>query len=201
MSTIAPAQPTKSAVRLALADLYRINVREYERMVAAGALEDERIELIDGYMVKKMPKNPPHSWSTKVLLKTLERLLSAGWTWRMEQPVRIPEYNEPEPDIAIVRGSDDDYKHRTPAPADVALLVEVSESTLDRDQGEKLFAYATGNIPVYWIVNLVDGQVEVYTGPGPTGYQSRQDFTHGQTVPVVIDGREVGRIAVADILP
>ena len=64
MSTIAPAQPTTSAVSLALGDLYRINVHEYERIVAAGALEDERIELIDGYMVKKMPKNPPHSWST-----------------------------------------------------------------------------------------------------------------------------------------
>ena len=86
-------------------------------------------------------------------------------------------------------------------PADVALLVEVSESTLDRDQGEKLLAYATGNIPVYWIVNLVDDQVEVYTGPGPAGYRSRQDFKPGQTVPVVIDGHEVGRIAVADILP
>ena len=201
MSTIAPAQPTASAVHLALADLYRINVREYERIAAAGALDDDRFELIDGYMVKKMPKNPPHSWSTKVLLKALERLLSSGWTSRQEQPVRIPEYNEPEPDIAIVRGNDDDYKHRTPDPADVALLVEVSESTLDRDQGEKLSAYATGNIPVYWIVNLVDNQVEVYTGPGPGGYRSRQDFKPGQTVPVVIDGHEVGRIAVADILP
>jgi Uma2 family endonuclease len=201
MATIAPAQPTTSAVPLSLADLYRVNVHEYERMVAAGALEDERIELIDGYMVKKMPKNPPDSWSTKVLLKTLERLLSPGWTWRLEQPVRIPAYNEPEPDIAIVRGSDDDYKHRTPAPVDVGLLVEVSESNLDRDQGEKLSAYATGNIPVYWIVNLVDSQVEVYTGPCPEGYRSRQVFNPGQTVPVVIDGIEVGRIAVADILP
>ena len=201
MSTIAPAQPTTSAVPLALADLYRINVHEYERIVAAGALEDERIELIDGYMVKKMPNNPPHSWSTKVLMKTLERLLTPGWTWRLGQPVRIPEYNEPEPAIAIVRGTDNDYKHRFPEPADIALLVEVSESTLDRDQGEKLAAYAQGIIPIYWIVNLVEGHLEVYTGSGPTGYQSRQDFTPGQTVPVVIDGREVGRIAVADILP
>jgi len=201
MSTIAPAQSMTSAVHLALSDLYRINVREYERIVAAGALDDERLELIDGYMVKKMPKNPPHSWSTKVLVKALERLLNPGWTWRMEQPVRIPQYNEPEPDIAIVRGNDDDYKHRTPDPSDVALVVEVSESTFDRDQGEKLTAYAQGNIPVYWIVNLVDGHVGVYTGPGPAGYRSRQDFKPGQTVPVVIDGREVGRIAVADILP
>jgi Uma2 family endonuclease len=191
MSTVTPMQPA----------LYRINVHEYERIIAARAIEDERVELIDGYMVKKMGKNPPHSWSTKVLLKALERLLIPGWTWRLEQPVRIPEYNEPEPDIAIVRGSDDDYKHRTPEPTDVALLVEVSESTLDRDQGEKLSAYALGGIPVYWIVNLIDRQVEVYSGPSKSGYQSRQIFGPGHEVAVVIDGNEIGRIAVVDILP
>jgi Uma2 family endonuclease len=201
MSTIAPAQPMTSAVHLALSDLYRINVREYERIVAAGALDDERLELIDGYMVKKMPKNPPHSWSTRRILDLVAGFLPPGWLWRLEQPVRIPDYDEPEPDLAVVRGSLDDYKHRTPVPADVALLIEVSETTLDRDQGEKLTAYAQGNIPVYWIVNLIDGHVEVYTGPGPAGYRSRQDFKPGQTVPVIIDGHEVGRIAVAEILP
>ena len=79
--------------------------------------------------------------------------------------MRIPEYDEPEPDIAIIRGTNDDYKHRTPEPADVALLVEVSETTLRSDRGEKWTAYAKGGIPVYWIVNLVDRQVEVYTEP------------------------------------
>jgi Uma2 family endonuclease len=201
MSTIAPAQPMTSAVHLALSDLYRINVREYERIVAAGALDDERLELIDGYMVKKMPKNPPHSWSTRRILDLVAGFLPPGWLWRLEQPVRIPDFDEPEPDLAVVRGSLDDYKHRTPVPADVALLIEVSETTLNRDQGEKLTAYAQGNIPVYWIVNLVDGHVEVYTGPGPAGYRSRQDFKPGQTVPIIIDGHEIGRIAVADILP
>jgi Uma2 family endonuclease len=196
MSTITPTQPARSP-----APLYRINVDEYERIIAARALDDERVELIDGYVVKKMGKNPPHSWTTKVLLKAIERLLFPGWTWRLEQPVRMPAYNEPEPDIAIVRGSDDDYKHRTPEPADVAFLVEVSETTLDRDQGEKLSAYALGGIPVYWIVSLVDGQVEVYTGPSPAGYQFRHIFTPGHEVPVVIDGNELGRIAVVDILP
>ncbi len=196
MSTIAPMQPAKTQ-----SPLYRINVHEYERIFAARAIETEGVELIDGYLVKKVGKNPPHSWSTKALLKALERLLIPGWTWRLEQPVRIPEYDEPEPDIAIVRGSDNDYKYRTPVPADVALLVEVSESILDRDRGEKLSAYASRGIPVYWIVNLVDGQVEVYTGPGPAGYQSRRIFSPGDEVPVVIDGNELGRIAVVAILP
>jgi Putative restriction endonuclease len=77
----------------------------------------------------------------------------------------------------------------------------VSESTLDRDQGEKLSAYALGGVPVYWIVNLVDGQVEVYSGPSAAGYQFRHIFGPGHEVPVVIDGKEMGRIAVIDVLP
>ena len=182
-------------------DLHRINVHEYERIVAAGVLDDERVELIDGYLVRKMPNNPPHIWSIRKILSLLAGFLPPGWTWRLGQAVRIPEFNEPEPDIAIVRGSDDDYKHRFPEPADVALLVEVSEFAPDREHGEKLSAYAQADVLVYRIVNLVDGHVDVYTGPCPTGYRSRQVFNPGQTVPVVIDGIEFGRIAVTDILP
>jgi Uma2 family endonuclease len=177
--------------------LYRFTIDEYELMV----LNDPRVELIDGYVVRKVPKNPPHNWTTKALLKAFERLLQPGWTWRPEQPVRIPEFDEPEPDVSILRGSDDDYKHRTPGPADVGLLIEVSETTLDRDRGKKLSAYARGGIPVYWIVNLADSQIEVYADPGQGGYQSLVIYKPGQQVPVVIDGQLLGTIAVADILP
>ncbi len=75
------------------------------------------------------------------------------------------------------------------------------DTSLDRDRGAKLLAYAKGRIPIYWIVNLVDRQVEVYSDPTPDGYRSMQIFTPGQDIPVAIDGVEVGRIAVADILP
>ena len=116
--------------------------------------------------------------------------------------MRIPDYDEPEPDVAIVRGSDADYRHRVPTPADVALLVEVSDSTLDQDRGKKLEAYARAGIPVYWIVNLVDRQVEVYTRPVKAGrYRSRKDYKPGQQVPVVIAGQQLAPIAVDDILP
>ena len=106
---------------------YRMTVDEYERI--GGLLDDPRVELIDGYLVKKMPKEPEHKWATKKALKALDALLPPGWTSQMEEAVRISAYDEPEPDIAIVRGSDDDWKHRNPGPADVALLVEVSDST------------------------------------------------------------------------
>ena len=137
MATIAPARPKRSS-SLRRRPLHRITVDEYERIIALGALEDpSRVELIDGYMVDKMGKNPGHSYATKQTLKALNNRLPAGWTWRQEQPVRIPAYDEPEPDIAIIRGTDADYRRRIPTAADVALLVEVSESTLVQDRGKK----------------------------------------------------------------
>jgi Uma2 family endonuclease len=198
MSTIAPPQPTTSPASFPTTPgLYRFTVDEYERMI----LDDPRVELIDGQVVKKMPKTPEHGFTTKQVLKALERQLPAGWTCRKEEPVRIPEYDEPEPDVSIAQGSDEDYRHRTPGPADVALVVEVSLSTLASDRGKQLLAYARGGIPVYWIVNLVDRRVEVYTNPGPGGYGLCEIYKPGQTVPIIIGGRQLGQIAVDDILP
>jgi Uma2 family endonuclease len=203
MATVAP---TKTKVRtppsrLAAPEVYRMTVDEYERLANAAVLDDERVELIDGYLVRKRTVNPPHAWTVAVGHAQLGRLLPPGWFIREEKPVRIPQFDEPEPDLSLIRGQLDDYRDRHPEPEDIALLVEVSDSTLPRDRGEKRAAYARGRIPVYWIINLVDRQVEVYSRPGARGYRSSRVYKPGQTIPVVIAGRRVGRIAVADILP
>jgi Uma2 family endonuclease len=202
MSSVIPTQPMLSPPpTLALLTPLRITVDEYDRIIASGSLNDpKRVELIDGYMVTKMAKSPEHSFSTKEALKALDRLLPPGWTSRKEEPVRIAPYNEPEPDISVVKGSDADYRHRLPEVPDVGLVVEVTRTNVSADplQGN---LYGRAGIPVYWIVNLIDRQIEVYTDPGPTGYASRNDFISGQHVPVVIDGVQQGQIAVDDILP
>src|SRR5579883_772360 len=152
MATVAPTQSkTSSPPPSRTPPLHRITVDDYERIIASGALEDPgRVELIDGYMVDKIGKNnAEHGYATKQTIKALDNRLPAGWTSRKEEPVRIPAFDEPEPDIAIVRGSDADYRHRIPEPADVALLVEVSETTLYQDRGTKWTAYARAKIPVY----------------------------------------------------
>lgn len=186
------------------ADVYRITVDQYDRMVETGTLgEDEPIELLSGILVWKMPKNPKHATAARRCCREIERLLAAGWHVRKEDPVRIPMYDEPEPDVAVVRGDDDAYLARHPGPEDVALLAEVAESSLSRDWIEKLPVYARAGIPVYWIVNLRDSQVEVYTDPDPAAsqYRNHVDYRAGQDVPVLIDGAEVGRIAVTELLP
>jgi Uma2 family endonuclease len=203
MSTATATRPTVSApAPPTTPPLHRITVDEYEKITEAGALEDpSRVELIDGYMVDKMAKNASHSYTTKETLKALERRLPAGWTSRKEEPVRIPPYNEPEPDIAIVRGTDADYEFRAPRAADVDLLVEVSDATLGQDRGKKHLSYAKARIPVYWIINLVHRQVEVYSRPGKNGYRSHETYASGEQVPVTIGGQELPPIPVDSLLP
>jgi Uma2 family endonuclease len=180
----------------------RITVEEYERIGASDALEDPtRVELIDGYVVAKMRKSPGHCFATNRARKSLESRLPPGWTWWQQEPVPIPPYDEPEPDVSIVRGCDADYMHRFPTTDEVAMVVEVSDLSLSRDRGPKLAAYARGKIPVYWIVNLVDRHVEVYSRPTKGGYNSREVFLPGQQIPVKIGGQVLAPIAVDDILP
>jgi hypothetical protein len=162
--------------------------------------DDDRVELINGYLVTKMGKNPPHVWAVDSLEELIRpRLSAARWTVRRESPARIPTYDEPEPDLVIARGPRRTYRRRHPEPADIALIIEVGDTSYPRDRGEKWTAYARDQIPVYWIVNLINGQVEVYTDPRAGRYQSCAVYHAGDTIPLVIDGRRRAQIAVDDI--
>jgi Uma2 family endonuclease len=188
-----------------MSTLTRLSVAEYDRMVAVGILPTtNRFELIAGRIEQKMPQGPRHNAVVLLTLHALDRLLPPGWHVGKEGPVRIPsEDSEPEPDISVVRGEIRDYLNRHPGPADVVLVVEVADSSLDHDRGVKLAIYARAGIPVYWIVNLIDRQVEVYTEPDQATGQYAAIASHqgGEDVPVVIAGQVVGQIAVAELLP
>ncbi len=202
MSTITPTQSLQSPAPLASPAVYRFTVDEFERI--ADSLDDDQVELIDGYIVRRGEMKPSHVLATELLKGRVQPMLPSGRFLREDKPIRIPDFDEPRPDIAVVRGDPKVYAHRHPGPEDVSLLVEVSDTTLPRDRGEKLVNYGRSGIPVYWIVNLVDNQVEVYTDPTAGGYGSRVVYAKSlsaQLVPVVIDGMEVGQVAVSDILP
>ena len=175
-----------------------ITLDEFARM---PEYDDNRVELIDGYIVRRDEMKPAHSGATECLRRRLGDVIPAAWYVREDKPVRIPEWTEPLPDLAVVRGDFRSYLVRHPEPADVAMIVEVSDTSLARDRGEKWDNYAKAAIPVYWIVNLVDSQVEVYTKPAEGRYSVKQVYKPGEDVPVTIDGDEVGRIAVSDIFP
>jgi Uma2 family endonuclease len=198
MSAIAPSQFIPPPP-LASPAVYRMTIDEFERI--ADSLDNDHVELLDGYIVGRDDLKPPHALATDQLRRQLDRLVPEGWFVREEKPVRIPDYDEPVPDVAVAKGTPRDYVNHHPGPADIALLVEVSKSTLDRDQGRKQLIYGCAGIPVYWIVNLVDRRVEVYTVPSAAGYASRADFGAGQDVPVVIGGAQAGQIAVDSNLP
>jgi Uma2 family endonuclease len=156
--------------------------------------------LIDGYIVWREDMKPSHVLVTERLKRRIETLLPSGWFVREDKPVRIPDHDEPRPDVAVVRGDPELYAARHPGPSDVALLIEVSDSSLSRDRAEKMIIYARSGIPNYWIANLIDRQIEIYADPQLSGYASRLDLKVGETAPVSIDGIQVGTIAVADLL-
>lgn len=181
------------------------SVSEYHRMIASGILTDEdKVELLEGHVVLKMPRNPPHDTSILKIHKRLLRLTPAGWEIRVQSAITLSD-SEPEPDLAAARGDENTYSARHPTARDVGMVLEVSDSTLDRDRNDKLRIYARAGIPIYWIVNLVDRCVEVYTTPsGPTAtpaYANRQVYGIADSVPFTLDGISLGSIPVAEMLP
>jgi Uma2 family endonuclease len=179
-----------------------MTLEQYEAMVASGAFTaSDRFHLINGYLVAKMTQNSPHSTADELCGDALDRAIPLGWHVRSAKPIRIPsQASKPEPDRSVARGGIRDYALRDPGPADIALVVEVSDASLGLDcKMDRI--YAGAGIPVYWIVNLVDRQVEMHADPGPDGYRSRLVVGPDESLPVVIEGVEVGRIRVADILP
>jgi Uma2 family endonuclease len=192
-----PVQPPRT--------VHRFTIGEYERLVKIGFFgPSDRAELIDGWLVDKMPQNPRHAAAVGIANEAIQELLPEGWTTRSQLPVRLPGDNAPEPDVVVVPAPKQRYAGRHPSEKDVALVVEVADTSLDDDRRLKLPQYARAKLPVYWIVNLEDCRVEVYTQPrggkNPT-YRRQSNYGPGEAVPVVVGGKELGTIPVNELLP
>jgi Uma2 family endonuclease len=184
--------------------IWRFSVEQYHEMLRAGILRDgDPVELLEGVLTAKMTKYPPHTFATQVTQESLRDLVPAGWFVNVQEPITTFD-SEPEPDVAVIRGRRKEFQRRHPAPADVALVVEVADATIRRDRGRKKRLYSRAGIREYWIVNLIDHQIEVYTNPsGPVDdpdYGEHRDYAVADMVPVLLDGCEVGRLAVADVI-
>jgi Uma2 family endonuclease len=150
---------------------HRFTVAEYHRMAEVGILgEDSRVELIRGQIVDMAPIGAPHLGMVNRLNRLLAGVLAGRGILSVQNPVRLDDGSEPEPDVAVLRPRADDYQTATPCPPDVLLLIEVADTSLDDDRAIKVPLYAENGIAECWIVNLLDCVVEVYRQPGNGRY-------------------------------
>lgn len=192
------AQANKDAI------IGRTTVEDFRRMIDAGKIsEDEPVELLDGEIVKKMTKHPPHILAIKRLIRIIPNRLPNGWHSQFQDSILLGE-SMPEPDVVVIRGLPDDYRDRLAEAKDSGLVIEVADSTLARDR-DKAAMYARNGIPHYWILNLAAECLECYSQPitdeGEICYKTVQVFHPDQTVPLVLDEETVTQLSVADMLP
>ena len=190
---------------LPMEPVWRLSVEQYHTLIQAGTLtEDDQAELVEGWLVPKLQKSPVHRLSTRKLRKALEPATPSGWYVDSQEPITTMD-SEPEPDGVVIQGEAGEYVQRHPGPENIPHVAEVSDTTLHRDRTSKKRIYARAGIPVFWIVNLVDRIVEVNTdSTGPVenpDYRKRQDFAADREAPFVLDGKELARIKVLDLLP
>ena len=200
-----------------LAPIMPLSVHQYHQMIAAGIIpEGAPVELIEGYLVPKdrgrgpgMPHGEPHACSITYLADSLVPALAPRWVVRVQLPINLGDLeaagngSSPEPDVAVVRGPRKRYKDHHPGPRETRLAVEVSDTTLAYDRNVKGRLYAAAGISVYWIVNIPNRQLEVYTRPNTLAcrYLSHKVFGEGESVHLRLPRTEVLTFRVRDFLP
>jgi Uma2 family endonuclease len=161
----------------------RFTVEEYYKMAETGILhEDDRVELMDGEILELSPIGSRHAACVKRLLAALPQVIGSEAIVSAQDPVRFSDDTEPQPDVALLKPRDDFYAEAHPGPEDVLLLIEVSDTTLDYDRGEKLKLYADNGIPEYWIADLTSNRVDAYSRPVNGEYRNLNRFGPGETV-------------------
>lgn len=157
---------------------------QYHRMVDAGVLEDEQVELLRGEIVLMSPEGIPHANKRIKAGSRLQTLLGDRAQVRPAAPITLMDGSEPEPDLAIAQMPEERYDQHHPYPEDLYWVVEYSNASLEKDLGIKAEIYAAANIPEYWIINLRTGVLIVLRNPVDGQYRDRQEFTQGTISPL-----------------
>jgi Uma2 family endonuclease len=172
---------------------------EFQRLVTSGLFAGERVELIDGVVIVMSPQNTPHAATINRLNYQLMKLCGPDLYIRVQSPVALDDYNQPEPDLILCAPDPLDYAEAHPRPEQIFLIIEVADASLRQDRQRKARLYARNEIPQYWVVDLARRRVEVMTAPNKAAerYARVRVFRTGQTLSLP-HGQ---RIAVSDILP
>lgn len=205
MTTAIEATPPRASA----ADVpYDLTVDHFSRMVESGLIpRDRRVFLRDGRLYEKMAKTKAHGFVGAAVTRAVDRRLPDGWSLWPESTIVLGPTNAPLPDFAVIRGAnplDFGDPERYPGPGDVGLLIEVAVTSLRDDLTSNLERYARALIPVYWVVDVPGRRILVHTGPqvGPDRgeYARVETYRPGQSLPLVLDGREVARIPFDELL-
>lgn len=176
-----------------------ISADEYERMGEAGIFgPDARLELIEGDIYQMSPIGSPHASCVKFLSRFLNRALGDIALISTQDPIRLNDFSEPQPDVALLRLRDDFYRDAHPTPADVLIIIEVADTTVNTDRSVKIPLYAKAGIREAWLVDIPSGEIEVYAEPADGVYQTIKRFERGDTA----QSQTVANLAVsvADVL-
>jgi Uma2 family endonuclease len=181
-------------------ELRSFTVEEYGRMIEAAILgEDERVELLEGRIVKMSPKGIRHAVANDRTSKCFFKLLVDRAIVRNQNPIRLDDATEPEPDLVIATPHEKEYSDHHPTPPDILLVLEIADSSLNIDRNYKSRLYAAAGIIQYCVLSLKAGELEDYREPGPEGYGSKQTYKTGRSFSLVAFPELV--VAVDDLLP
>ena len=184
--------------------VYHMTPRQFRKAIDAGVFGEKHVELLGGIPFI-MSENPPHIVAASRVYRAVAALASLPrWYANKEHCLALGRWR-PLADVVVLQGPDSTYATRLARADDVALLAEVADTSYAKDSGPKLRRYASFRIPVYWIVDLKRRVVEVHSQPYGkgklAGYTRCDTYQEGDQVPVVLDGQEVGRVPVSELLP
>ncbi|MEO6810252.1 MAG: Uma2 family endonuclease [Isosphaeraceae bacterium] len=181
----------------------RWTAEEYYRLAELGFFRNRRVELIEGDIIQMSAVKPHHSIALDLADEAIQAVFGPGYRMRIQQPIDLGRRSQPEPDLAVVAGRARDF---TDHPTTALLVVEVSDSSLRRDRTVKVHLYAQAGLADYWIINLVERQLEIHRNPGPDPDRAGR-FRYAEVNIVPADGQASplakpdAVIAVADLLP
>lgn len=162
---------------------YRFTTKQYHRIGEIGIFPpDARVELLDGLIRRMAPIHPPHASIVDRLTTMLAVRLQGIAIVRVQNPIRLDDYNEPQPDVTVLRFRDDYYARRHPTPAEVLLAIEVADTSLSYDRDEKMPLYGRAGIPEAWLVDVRSETITVFTEPRADGYGQQRMLSRGQKI-------------------
>ncbi len=174
------------------ATTHRFSVEDYHRMGESGVFKrGQRVELLEGEIIDMMPIGPFHAGVVGWLNNFFASASGGRWLVYMQNPIRLSEGSEPQPDLVLLRPDPQAYKNRHPGPEDVFLVIEAADSSLAYDRNEKLQTYARAGLSEYWLIDLVQREIEIFREPNFLGYDRAQRVRIGRVAPTAFPDAEV----------